>query len=144
MKLEQQVVSLELAKQLKELGVPQDSHFRWAVVESSINPRNYILLDFNDYMGNFYNPVYTWYSAFTVAELGEMLPKQIHPDGEAYVSAMSYGAYNGGMMWGCNYFSFLNHKTFHSECAETEADARAKMLIWLIENKYIDLKQGNK
>lgn len=29
MKLEQQVVSLELAKRLKELGVKQDSHFYW-------------------------------------------------------------------------------------------------------------------
>lgn len=29
MKLEQQVVSLELAKQLKELGVKQDSLFYW-------------------------------------------------------------------------------------------------------------------
>src|SRR5438874_1108848 len=83
MKLEQQVCSLELAKKLKELGAKQESLFYW------------VDLNFGGARGElkpypmFYQQQRPWdkgdlysehwlASAFTVAELGEMLPAHIH------------------------------------------------------------------
>lgn len=68
MKLEQQVVSLELAKKMKELGFEQESLFYWQLEASDyasekeqIVPKEYL------------NKIFTPYSAYTVAELGEIL-----------------------------------------------------------------------
>ena len=77
--LESQVVSLELAKKLKELGVKQES--RWDWVRSSTTGRYKLVIiggrgnkGFTDYIcagrDNKFGEIY---SAFTVAELGEML-----------------------------------------------------------------------
>src|ERR1051325_10817319 len=62
MQLEQQVCSLELAKRLRELGVKQESYFYWFFEEYNHEPVGWrIQTEEGDY------------SAFTVAELGEML-----------------------------------------------------------------------
>jgi len=72
MKLEDQVCSLELAKRLKELGVKQESYFYWISDEDE----NFVVptgtYDWGDWPG--YEKFEPKYSAFTVAELGEMLP----------------------------------------------------------------------
>lgn len=119
MELSKQVVSLELAKRLKELGVKQESIFSWC-----LNPR----------------PDDTWYiadqvwtddryslrdkvSAFTVAELGESLKDY----------QMECLWFEEKRQWGC--FQTLDGRDAHY--ADTEADARAKMLIYLLENKLI-------
>jgi hypothetical protein len=60
-------------------------------------------------------------AAFTVAELGEMLP-------ETY--------YSGSNQFGSYWCSTVN-VTDRTFVADTEADARAKMLIYLVENKLI-------
>lgn len=64
----------------------------------------------------------TYIAAFTVAELGEMLPEK----------TCWRGYSNNGNKWG---FEFGD---FRAE-AVTEADARGKMLIYLLENKLINL-----
>ena len=61
MKLEQHVCSLDLAKRLKELGVKQESLFWWGEITKEVH---YCKAG---------KPLHI--SAFTVAELGEMLPK---------------------------------------------------------------------
>lgn len=116
MKLEDQVVSLDLAKRLKELGVKQKSHFIWANggYKWFVSP-DHEIIRIND-------PGYAqpWPSAFTVAELGEMLPhnystwRRTNNDREWWVSDLATGRYG-------------------EHTATTEADSRAKMLIYLIE-----------
>jgi hypothetical protein len=79
MKLEQQVCSLDLSRRLKELGVKQASLFVW--FENRKNQRT--MLAFKTETGYYaendsgfsYGVLQTCevYSAFTVAELGEML-----------------------------------------------------------------------
>lgn len=129
MELQKQVSSLELSKKLKELGVPQDSLFWWSeCVNYDFDKTGdwEILQDVNcDGV----------ISAFTVAELGEMLQSPISCKGfnsciiksfkidDIYVSAV----YN------------LDGKHIIWIEADTEADARAKMLIYLLENKLITL-----
>jgi hypothetical protein len=73
--LEQQVCSLELAKRLKELGVEQSSLYYWVSQKSDDDcilstETQFIYGDAPDFSMAPYPVVY---SAFTVAELGELL-----------------------------------------------------------------------
>jgi hypothetical protein len=120
MKLENQVCSLELAKRLKELGFEQESLF-YHVKEYYLNAK---AITQTKYSNTHSEEV----SAYTVAELGEMLP----------VNYYSLKAYNGE--WCCykiedelNKEDFL----FLTTISNTEADARAKMLIYLKENNLV-------
>lgn len=119
MNLEQQVVSLELAKKLKELGVKQDSIFFYTLggVVSRLEA-----LDIFD----------TNYAAFTVAELGIMLPAT------CYYSKYT-GGRSGSRVEGWKSSVMINEDEIHSEYDKNEADARAKMLIHLIENKMVNV-----
>lgn len=138
MKLEQQVVSLDLAKRLKELGVKQESLFYWAKDE------HYKLdwrIEFGRPAGTYQNSEWLngeMCAAFTVAELGEMLPKNENILTMHFTNGHTQIAIQGDIQleeglatrWGAA-----------SKCieADTEADARAKMLIYLLENKIITL-----
>lgn len=129
MKLEQQVCSLELAKRLKELGVKQDSAFYWVSFEAhdyilnqevpgSLKERNFLLPSDDSRLKNY--PAFSNnFSAFTVAELGEILPFGF--DSHKVEEHTNLG-------WMARY---TDYRFF----AATEADARAKMLIHLIERE---------
>ena len=137
MKLEQQVCSLELAQKLKELGVKQESLFWWL---------NMVLVKDNENLPTKWNivnsEVKAWrdreesISAFTVAELGEMLPKELKI-GE-YIYDVEF--YWSDKEWFISYAKYVDgiHRE-HEIYAETEADSRAKMLCYLLENKLITI-----
>jgi hypothetical protein len=140
-----QFVSLELAKRMKELGFPQVSMFYWwwnkfgGHIGSDSNP---VRLEDKEP----HNPQGGWNycSAYSVAELGKMLPWFDKDGNELKISKYSHPS------WQICYYNdradFIGKGERHipsgfvSE-AKTEADARAKMLIWLAENKYIDPKE---
>lgn len=134
MKLEQQVCSLELAKKLKELGVKQESLFWWKPkIEGGHELR---------YRESGMSVFYEDYSAFTVAELGEMLPDEISSTKIDYKKGK-------GAFWevkntiNSDLFNKFNGETVgkHQEIVlmNTEADARGKMVCYLLENKLITL-----
>jgi len=110
MKLEDQVCNLELAKKLKKLGVKQDSLFYWG----SNTGKNYMIIALSD-KPNYPNVFNHTHSAFTVAELGEILPS-------------GYYSIREGRVWEC----WLRTGKQKVE-AKTEADARAKLVIYLLE-----------
>lgn len=117
MPLEKQVCSLELAKKLKELGYPQESLYIW--VDNEGEPKVY----FDDG----YRPAYTnlfYCSAPTVAELGEMLSTKENNNRIRDAFAIN--------QWVCDYET-------HRTLGNTEADARASMLVYLLENKLITI-----
>lgn len=125
MKLQDQVCSLELAKKLKELGVKQESLYRWIGImldENSI-PTLWVIKWADTYWkGSNYS-----FSAYTVAELGEMLPST--------VASSKYQEEDSQDSFICK----LNvegdwSKYIHVLQDTTEADARAKMLIYLMEH----------
>lgn len=135
MELEKQVCPLELAKKLKELGVPQTAYWSWVFRKGRYEQEHatYLLET-----GSAYNfrPDRLW-SAFTVAELGEMLPSDVG------VVSLKMGKSVDGY-W-VSYCLTLTDGSLAGEVvkAETEADARAKCLIYLLENgllKAEDLK----
>jgi hypothetical protein len=135
MELEKQVCSLELSKKFKELGVKQESAFYWGRNDVEgfrefepdlMTSREVEDLGFDALRDGVM-------SAFTVAELGEMLP--VYSDSERMNDKGQ--RMNKGAIWFCANDDF--HQEVKHQYADTEADARAKMLIYLIENKIITL-----
>lgn len=147
--LENQVCSLESAKRLKELGAKQESLWYWTYVEYDTYGRKHWELLFGEYYhaickegkivktlrtnrGGIQKPYKEEdsYSAFTVAELGEML-KKFWENRERYLIHILWGKW-----WFEKYhFHYSNDdpkKRKKDEChwdeADTEANARAKLL----------------
>ena len=125
MELKDQVVSLEYAKKLKELGIEQISlfwrHRSWNN-EKKIENVPYILYqpDNTSYA--------TDYSTFTVAELGKLLIETTNKiDCGDCCYDHSFENEKPTLSWADN----------HYVIGENEADVRAKMLIYLLENKLL-------
>lgn len=121
MPLEQQTTSLEVSQNMEKLGFKQESLF---YVDEQDGDITYGMFTPPNYSGH------TFISAFTCSELGEMLP--------AYFGS-HYNKQWG--KWTC--FDGARSEEFTTlwvEKAETEADARGKMLIYLAENGLIDPK----
>tara|TARA_R110000851_G_scaffold202598_1_gene354359 strand:+ start:182 stop:670 length:489 start_codon:yes stop_codon:yes gene_type:complete len=160
MKLESQVCSLELAQKLKELGVKQESLWEWYIKgdESFVTG--------GDASIHFEIEGFTCScSAYTVAELGEGLPQVVvfpdpvdvpenentqrlreSPEGRILLEEMSYkgllstGKPNGWFVYYKGYDILGSPIMIGAKQigkSETEADARAKMRIYLLENKLI-------
>lgn len=127
------VCDLKYAQELKELGVKQESLWWWIDINDTRiwkdTNKPYIASsrkscystkkEENDYIQNNY-----FYSAFTVAELGEILPKWI------YTIRLDYEPYD--KCW-----CVVGKNGMIEITANTEANARAKMIIWLIKKGYI-------
>jgi hypothetical protein len=117
--LEQQVCSLHLAKRLKELGVKQDSIFNWGA--NSAKKDCEICYGAVPLEDEHENGIMEIASAFTVAELGKML---VAGQGEHMLTHRT---------------AYAHYAQDESILKDTEADARAKMLIYLLENKLVTL-----
>ncbi len=129
MKLENQVVSLELAQKMKELGFKQESFFVFVKNRQTAFPDIYPMRIFDaEYHNGKTQPAFHYdiiCSAYTVAELGEMLP-------ENFYESMGRTLKGGWCV-------LLDKDEDTMLYADTEADARAKMLIYLVENKLITI-----
>ena len=146
MQVKDQIISLELAKMLKDLGVLQKSLWYWYRYyydkQWFIGHKEEIAFEENP----------DCYSAFTVAEIGEMLPIAldfIDDENSPYSGHRRLIEWKGVDGWwvgyiptNCEFEDFkavqITGKDWRIKCwAETEADAKAKMLIWLIEKEII-------
>ena len=135
MKLENQVVSLELAKKMKELGFEQESLYNWCE-QFSWGARKplgtFVLTDSKERI--YKDQEKTLIHAYTVAELGKMLPN-------GFIT-YSFIDMEGATQWICEdsrgYGKRMGKNlTTHTEQEYTEADARAKMLIYLKEKNLL-------
>lgn len=130
MKVENQVCSLEHAKKLKELGVKQESLWWW--IYNKIQDKWKLSITLSECV-KAHPESWDYVSAFTVAELGEMLPPEVKASfsGELVITKQFDSS------WFIEYSENLpiDCCMLHETHANTEANARAKMLIWLIENK---------
>lgn len=130
MKLQDQLTSLELARKLKKLGVKQESLWYWNRTTEKLysqKERNTLSAVWNET---------TWYSAFTVAELGEMLPRRIeqNKNNVAWLQIEVQGIQKG---WSCQYHYFPKGVVKFFE-TRTMSNCMAKMLIYLLENRLIN------
>jgi hypothetical protein len=193
MKIEDQVCSLDLAKRLKELGVKQESYFRHVrLFGSGENYQVWRIDGWDKHLpsSQLEQVEKMWLDgipAFTVAELGELLPLIItHQQVNAAYPMPQHGEekdeewdkieearqavrdelrevfteletdcdeqFEDGMPYNIRIgFNDGKEVTYHQitddweynyevlrERADTEADARAKMLIYLLENNLIE------
>lgn len=136
MEIQKQVCSLELSKKLKELGVEQESEFFWAESNFvSLTPVKLLSKHTSDHERSFY-------AAFTVAELGLKLPNKTITWKAQY-----------GMIWFCkakvrHYVTDKSGLDLYplsdgAVVLDAEANAKAKALIYLIEEHQIDATQLN-
>lgn len=123
MNIEDQICSPELAKKLRELKFEKESYFAYFMRvypesgwELSVQTKNKLGL-----------------AAYSVAELGEMLP-------EDYISCKTAGTKFPDLeykkYWLC-YFDPDGCDSCNTQMEESEANARAKMLIYLLEHELI-------
>ena len=115
---QQQCTNLELSQELKKLGYPQESLFKWHSKTDENGKLCHTSLEY--FPGKCINEDI---AAPTVAELGERLPD--------YFISMKR---NWLADWKC--FDGHGEKDTITELfftADTEADARAKMLIYLLK-----------
>ena len=124
MKLENQVVSLELSKKLKDLGFEQESLFYWDYRNKVGEELKDTIIDKKQIEN--YDCAY---SAYTVAELGEMLPHEIS-DKDLEVCKIGEGLWSTG--YPVAFPIALNY-----EKDKTMANSMAKMLIYLKENNIL-------
>lgn len=125
MKKEEQVSSLELSKELRKLGVKQDglySYFQYDEWNVMLRETSEVFSPNNECGYNKDNLIC---SAFTVAELGEMLPDGSHSIKFNQIHRIEYN---------------MDYIKAPRQVDNNEANARAKMLIYLIENKLIEAK----
>lgn len=133
MKLIDQCCTLEQGKRLVELGVTAESTFWWMPAKSGPH-KEYV---------QYGNSSDSLAPAYNVAELGELLP---HPSGlnelGGWVHMTEYDLTpKDGKPWYClwEYDLDMDAGGFgrHIIDAVTEAQARADMLIYLLENQII-------
>lgn len=127
MKLEDQICCLEYAKRLKELGVKQESLLVWAY--STVTMSHDI---------EFYNnesPYGNSYSAYTVAELLDLLPESL-PESAESVILQKVNVYPNNIV---TYFCEYRYGLAETEAPQNAANCLAAMLIYLIENKLLDI-----
>ena len=155
MKLENQVCSLELARKLKALGVKQKSFWCWKqmvdecatsgtpTTDATENYTQYWTIQFNNEFQRTHDT--ECYAAFTVAELGEILPNTLWKELEYWKLVSGDPLIN--TRFKITYFKvFRNVNNFWDDPLISfeeirEVDARAKMFIWLIENNYIKVEK---
>jgi hypothetical protein len=146
MNLESQVCSLDLAKRLKELGVKQESLFYHC-----LNVKTFSEKDIEPHLIAMVRSGSEYYSAFSVAELGFLLPNKIVIENNGiyrlkmnkymFIWALTYKCTFSNIISSCDlYFPLILIKNILDK---NEANCRARMLIYLIENGLVKAEDIN-
>ena len=121
MNLEDIVCDFDYADRLAELGITRESLFGFCNDKRSIS---------------FAHRPHVSLNSYTVAELGEMLPKSV---GYVRDCEMFLSFYKNGDEYEYDY----NCRSSSLCSDKKEANARAKLLIWLIENNHVNVEGLN-
>jgi len=160
MNIEDILTSLELSKRLEEIGFNKDSLFYW--VNGSITYDYDGCAEINDdgqwnIWKEFTKPDKSDYTlksepvedienkiinAYTASELGEILPKNFYYEKERYTIQYGWDGARTDPVWKIRLEHWLENggrKDIEIFTDKSEANLRAKMLIYLIENNLIEL-----
>ena len=142
MEQKQQVVSVDLAIALEKLGVKQDSLWWWVPIDDNVFEEPLLVLKVGigfvtiEGMMIATHRINNKVSAFTVAEIGEILLGKIQVDKKGLCCETNLVISKNKDKWVLEY-PLLCVDALQVEVKE--ADARGKLLIYLIENKLIDV-----
>jgi hypothetical protein len=146
MKLESLVITSYEAEILFNLGLKQVSCFYW-YQDKVPNEPELFKKDITQFMmpwklsigkaSNNNHEVFKEFSAYTSSELGEMLPNFLFTNNICY---KLYYVFKG-TKWEYTYHDVDRNESLSFITASTEQDARAMLLIQIIEKKYIDISQ---
>jgi len=145
MNISDQVCSIELAQKLKQLGVKQESLFYWQNQPYNDGTDDIVLMINEIHNDRNSNTIintecetddHPKYAAFTVAELGAMLPYEVN---ERFLIIEKCFC----NLWQLKYSDedYLRESVIVEIKDESEANARAQMLIYIIENKLIEVSK---
>ena len=141
MRIQDQVSTRTQAIKLKGLGIVQNSLYYYHPI-------------FREPVGgsenNYFNNKEEYSSAFTVAELGIMLP-DVYADNQWYTIPNAGYNKEGVNLEPPHCFSLhigettdkMDSEPFDGYCYSTEAEARAEYLIYLLDNKFITPEEIN-
>lgn len=129
MKLENQVCTLEQSDKLRKLGVVANSTHEWlCCMPDKTGEKWEYIVSYKEFPPSGLNTEYMG-DAYTVAELGVMLPA---------------GKYDTcGWSDGWRIYTEDGHDAIGDVTFSSEADARASVLIYLLENKHITAEEVN-
>ena len=127
--------------------MPESEHF-YLVVEDKYNTASEIVNFSRENRSGKYNDETKWsekfYNAYDTSELGEMLPRMIKIDDKKVknkhkkiIGIFKLHFYKNDYEWLLQYKEWHGDKGLIITDAKTEAEARGKMLIYLISNKLI-------
>ena len=142
------VTSLKLSRELKELGVKQESEFYWSKnVPQKIDNKYHLYFqsvpDGKSSCGQLSEKEVkeTCYSAFLSDELGKMLPRFLLIKKVKYWLQFEIESSQGG--WSCQYTSMtgITIKFFEEK---TMVNAGGEMLAYLKENKLLNIWKRKK
>lgn len=132
MKLENQVCTVEQSVLLERLGIASDSQFFHVKIGDKFKVMRYKEFDTC-------NDEIQCHPAFTTAELGVMLPKEVHAK-----------KFDDDVSWGCSVESHLCFSIPENEESKklfvpykTEAIAKAQFLIYLLETNLTTAAEVN-
>src|SRR3990167_37163 len=131
MKLEQQVADLGLCKKLKKLGCKQESVFCWC---RRIDLPTQYELESKRHIYDLSFQGQEFIAAFTSVELGEILLTQdvVIETNVEVKGELPHHKFDWSVLADERNLPYDDHSDFYVQYA-TEADARAKMLIYLLE-----------
>ena len=156
MNIDDQVISIEYAKKLKELGVKQHSIFVW-----EYHNEQYYRVQYIPYavVPNTFNEP-EWYSAFSASELMELIPPIIDTKNNEPFNNFRFDLQRSVVVkdneiipvflvnYHCDTFQVESGSPFfalklimHNIYDAKLEDCLAKLLIWLIENGYVNYGQ---
>ncbi len=137
MKKEDQVCTFEQAKKLSELGVDLPTLFCWHSTGQYQSNEDQFVLVLTDELKGSNDSV--CYPAPTVAELGTLIPYEISLEDEDLYLQGTIGNRQGDFyyIWFQSSIDNVEWELFPAIERETEAEARAEALIWLIDNEFI-------
>lgn len=122
--LEAHVASHALSKELKELGLPNDGLFYYALFNGIYTPTYR-----NDLRRGSSEPLYSFTRAPTAIELGHYLPPSIDTlKGTFFLTLHSHG-----------FGEWAAYYTEDTVFRGTEANTRGNLLAWLVKNGYVKL-----
>ena len=147
MKLKNQVSTLEQSEKLLSLGVCRNSQFFHKYLGISDNGAEWdVVCDENL---KCYSDTENHIPAFTVAELGVMLPSELLSTEQLvkFLLLQFEKPWFENESYACHYievdYAYDRGSYIHSQLGSTEAEARAAMLIYLLENNLTTAAEVN-